>query len=85
MRSHTFMLPLLALAALAAADPSQSFCATAPQSGWVFCNPSAALDDRAADIVGRLSLADKINATVSSSPALPSVGLPAYQWWSEAT
>ena len=80
--------PLCSIApiiALAAADPSQNFCAQAPQSGWVFCNPAAGLDARAADIVGRLTLEDKINATVSASPALPSVGLPAYQWWSEAT
>lgn len=61
------------------------FCSTAPQSAWPFCDPAAPLDARAADIVGRLSLDDKIRATVSASPVLTSVGLPAYQWWSEAT
>lgn len=66
----------LLLVAAASADPSQSFCAKAPQNGWPFCDPSAGLDDRAADIVSRLTLADKIAATVSASPALPSVGLP---------
>lgn len=38
-----------------------------------------------ADIVSRLSLADKISALGTSTPALNSVGLPAYNWWSEAT
>ena len=61
------------------------FCTRAPQSAWPFCDPTAPLDTRAADIVSRLSLADKFRATVSGSPSLPSVGLPAYQWWSEAT
>ena len=61
------------------------FCAEAPQSSWPFCDPSVGLDARAADIVSRLTLADKIRATVSGSPSLPSVGLPSYQWWSEAT
>jgi hypothetical protein len=55
------------------------------QSGWPFCDATVGLDDRAADIVSRLSLADKITATVSASAYLPSVGLPPYQWWSEAT
>lgn len=61
------------------------FCSLLPQSGWPFCDPTADINARAADIVSRLTLADKIRATVSGSPSLPSVGLPAYQWWSEAT
>jgi hypothetical protein len=65
--------------------PPVNWCAEAPQSGWPFCDATLSLDARAADIVSRLSLADKIEATVSGSPALPSVGLKAYQWWSEAT
>ena len=43
------------------------------------------LDDRAADIVSRLSVNDKISSLVTGTGSLPSVGLPAYQWWSEAT
>ena len=61
------------------------FCTLAPQSAWPFCDVTQGLDARAADIVARLTLADKIRATVSGSPALKSVGLPSYQWWSEAT
>ena len=64
---------------------SPPFCSLAPQSAWPFCDATLGLDARAADIVARLSLADKINATVSGSPHLGSVGMPAYQWWNEAT
>jgi beta-D-xylosidase 4 len=62
-----------------------AYCSQAPQSGWPFCDATRGIDDRAIDIVSRLSLADKITATVSASAYLPSVGLPPYQWWSEAT
>jgi pre-mRNA-splicing factor SYF2/beta-D-xylosidase 4 len=72
-----FSVAFLALPLAAA----QLFCSQSPQSAWPFCDATLGLDARAADIVSRLSLADKISATVSSSPALPSVGLPAYQWW----
>ena len=50
---------------------------------WLVCNTTASHDARAADIVARLSLADKIQSMNSGTPALPSVGLPAYNWWSE--
>ena len=61
------------------------WCAAPPQSAWPVCDPTQGLDARAADIVGRLSGADKISGLITHSPALGSVGLPAYQWWSEAT
>jgi len=54
-------------------------------STWLICDPSADINARAADIVSRISLADKIQALGTSTPGLPSVGLPAYNWWSEAT
>ena len=65
--------------------PPEDWCAEPAHANWTICDPNAALDDRAADIVGRLALADKIQALGTGTPRLPSVGLPAYQWWSEAT
>jgi hypothetical protein len=65
--------------------PPEQWCAKPPQANWTICDASAALDDRAADIVARLSLADKIAALGTGTPRLPSIALPSYQWWSEAT
>jgi hypothetical protein len=65
--------------------PPTPWCAVPPRSAWTFCDPSAPLDDRAADIVARLSVADKVKSLVTGTAPLSSVGLPAYQWWSEAT
>lgn len=44
-----------------------------------------ALDERVTDAVTRLTLQEKISALGTSSPALKSLGLNAYNWWSEAT
>ena len=61
------------------------WCSLAPQSGWQICNPTSPIDARAADIVTRLSQADKIVALSSNYKSLSSVGLPSWNWWSEAT
>ena len=68
-----------------AGTPAPPYCGRAPQNTWTICNPNAAIDDRSADIVSRLTVADKIQALGTATPPLPSVGLGAYQWWSEAT
>ena len=60
-----------------------NWCAQAPQNSWTVCDSTAALDARSADIVSRLTVDDKILSLVTATKALNSVGLPAYQWWSE--
>jgi hypothetical protein len=69
--------------ARAVAQPT--WCQQAPQSGWPVCDTNAPIDARSADIVSRLSIDDKIAALGTTTPALTSIGLPAYNWWSEAT
>ena len=58
------------------------------ESRWTrmpFCDATLGLDERAADIVKRLSVTEKITALGSQDIGLPSVGLLPYDWWSEAT
>jgi|EP01043_Picozoa_sp_COSAG02_P002502 beta-D-xylosidase 4 len=50
-----------------------------------FCDTTLGLDERAADIVQRLSLTERITALGSQDAGFPSVGLLPYDWWSEAT
>jgi hypothetical protein len=61
------------------ADTKVEWCANSARSNWTICDSSADINARAADIVARLSLADKIQALGTGAPALPSVGLPAYK------
>ena len=65
--------------------PAFDFCTVLDHATWPICDPTQDIDARAADIVGRLSLADKFVSLGTDTPFLPSVDLPSYQWWSEAT
>jgi len=50
-----------------------------------FCDHTLPIDERIADILSRMTLEEKINNLVTTVDPTPSIGLPAYNWWSEAT
>src|SRR3990170_6465710 len=39
---------------------------------------------RAADLVSRMTLAEKVSQMIDAAPAIPRLGVPAYGWWNEA-
>lgn len=49
-----------------------------------FCKTTLPIPDRVRDLVSRLTLDEKISQLVNSAPAIPRLGIPAYEWWSEA-
>jgi beta-glucosidase len=49
-----------------------------------FLDPDLPLAQRVADLVGRLTLPEKISQLVHDSKAIDRVGVPAYNWWNEA-
>lgn len=57
---------------------------TAVVSAPVYTDPSAPLEARVTDLIARLSLPEKINQLVHENNAVERLGLPAYNWWSEA-
>ncbi len=61
------------------------FCADVTRATWPICDTSASLDTRAADIVARLTLTDKLNLTLMGPVNISLAGLEAFTWWSEAT
>jgi len=54
------------------------------QESMPFRNPDLPLDTRVADLVSRLSLEEKAAQMGYEAPAIPRLGIPAYNWWSEA-
>jgi hypothetical protein len=56
--------------------PPRLWCTLGNHSSWTICDQTASLDDRAKDIVSRLSLADKISSLDTGTPPLSSVELP---------
>ncbi len=49
-----------------------------------FMNPDLPADRRAADLVSRMTLDEKVLQMQNSAPAIPRLGIPVYDWWNEA-
>jgi len=56
----------------------------APRATYPFQNPDLPTDQRVDDLVGRLTLPEKVSQMLNSSPAIDRLGIPAYNWWNEA-
>ncbi len=49
-----------------------------------YMNPKLSPEQRAADLVRRMTLVEKATQMQNNSAAIPRLNVPAYQWWSEA-
>ncbi len=49
----------------------------------LYRNPDAALEARVADLVSRMTLEEKVAQMQNAAPAIPRLGVPAYNWWNE--
>uniref|UniRef100_A0A0E0F4W7 Fibronectin type III-like domain-containing protein n=1 Tax=Oryza meridionalis TaxID=40149 RepID=A0A0E0F4W7_9ORYZ len=54
------------------------------QKGFAFCNAALPAEQRAADLVARLTTAEKVGQLGDQAPGVPRLGIPVYKWWSEA-
>jgi beta-glucosidase len=59
-------------------DHSSSVLANAP-----YRNPSLPIAARVDDLVSRMTLQEKAEQMMQAAPAIPRLGIPAYNWWSE--
>ena len=59
-------------------------CAKGPMAAFPICDPTVAIDTRVDDLISRLTIAEKISQLGNNADAVDRLGLPAYQWWSEA-
>lgn len=53
------------------------------QTTYPFQNPSLSFEARVNDLVSRLTLEEKVSQMLNSAPAIPRLGIPAYDWWNE--
>jgi beta-glucosidase len=48
-----------------------------------FRNTKLSIEQRVDDVVSRLTLEEKVAQMLNSTPAIPRLGIPAYDWWNE--
>jgi beta-glucosidase len=68
-----FMLPLKA----------QVGAAAKKQVSYPFQNTSLSFETRVADLVGRLTLEEKVSQMLNSAPPIPRLGIAGHDWWNE--
>lgn len=49
-----------------------------------YLNEELSFEERARDLVSRMTLEEKVSQMLHSSPAIPRLGIPSYNWWNEA-
>lgn len=61
-----------------------TMCLFACNEKLPYQNPDLSAGERAADLVSRLTLEEKVSLMQNSSPAIPRLGIKQYDWWNEA-
>src|SRR6266568_9032751 len=64
--------------------PTSSAQTPAPElANAAFRSPALPIEQRVNDLVSHLTLEEKVAQMVHTAPAIPRLGIPAYNWWSE--
>ena len=58
--------------------------ASRPPIAYPFQNPDLPTYQRVEDLVGRLTLPEKVSQMLNALPIIDRLGIPAYNWWNEA-
>ncbi|XP_062196944.1 probable beta-D-xylosidase 7 [Phragmites australis] len=77
------LMPALLSRVTMASDPPFSCGPSSPSRGYPFCDASLPVSRRAADLVSRLTVAEKVSQLGDEAPGVPRLGVPGYKWWSE--
>lgn len=73
------------IAAAAATEPPFACDSSNPNTKhYTFCRADLPIRKRAKDLIARLTLDEKVSQLVNTAPSIPRLGIPAYEWWSEA-
>ncbi|HTM17573.1 MAG TPA: glycoside hydrolase family 3 C-terminal domain-containing protein [Terracidiphilus sp.] len=91
MRTHPALLGFVLLFSIATAAQQPAHPPTPPPTNeqikaaaaMPFRDPSLPIDKRVDDLVGRLTLEEKVEQLIDRAPAIPRLDIPAYNWWNE--
>lgn len=77
MKIQLHLLKLCCLAILTA------FCTDSRAQTHPFQDYNLSFEQRVDDLVGRLTLEEKVSQMLNAAPAIDRLGIPAYDWWNE--
>ncbi len=75
---------LLAVLAMAGWHAQDLYAAEAQSGPPVYQDTQRSFEERAADLVSRMTLEEKAAQMQNAAPAIERLGVPAYDWWNEA-
>ncbi|KAJ7134379.1 beta-xylosidase [Mycena epipterygia] len=82
------LTPIFITLALTYAAPAAAYafpdCVSGPLANTTVCNTSADPITRAKAVISMFTTAELISNSDNGAPGVPRLGLPAYNWWSEA-
>jgi len=58
-------------------------CGAASGQNEKYLDTSLSVEERVEDLVGRMTLDEKISQMMNNAPAIDRLGVPAYNWWNE--
>lgn len=82
--SFQWFILLVAIHSIRSQTSNFPDCINGPLAKFPICDPSLPSRDRAADLVSRMTTSEKITQLVTTAEAIPRLGLPKFEWWSEA-
>jgi len=50
----------------------------------VYMDPECTNDERAEDLIARMTIAEKVAELMDTAPGVERLGIPTYSWWNEA-
>lgn len=84
---HLFIYVVLCVYAIPGGESRPPF-ACDPSNGMTkylpFCSLSLRIEDRVRDLIGRLTLHEKVGLLVNNAAPVQRLGMLGYEWWSEA-
>lgn len=58
-------------------------CGSQTDYQYPYLNPELSMEERVNDLVGRMTLEEKIGQMINQAPAIERLGVPEYNWWNE--
>ncbi len=86
MKHLTYLLSgcLILAGALVSSARAQGTAAPPNRTAQAYLDTNLTFEQRAKALVSQMTLKEKISQMQNGAPAIPSLGIPAYNWWSEA-